>query len=267
MKRILSFLLILSMVSLSCASAQTYGSLKGWTKIDLNVTIINTADYSKFIIVNPNYGFRILRFGNESGGKLNNATGFWIMPYETLKINFQMAENSTYPVSVPSCGENELICGAVYPPLINYPKIQSFASLFPFMDRDLEILEVEGLVTFKVMNPSNNSVFFSVAPPVIFNGARTYDYYPNYTMKYSEYAGDFIWRFRGIEPPRKEKTEEPSPGGNLFRVTSTLLSGVKIPKLGNHPRMAPKFDFPIWIVFMRREITVTYRVSWTNSGR
>ena len=267
MKRIFGFLLILSLLSLSYASAQGYGgNLRGLTEIDLNVTVVNTAEYPKFVVVNPNYRFEVFRNGSNPR-QLNGATGFWIMPYETVKVNFRITENSTYPVSVPSCGEDEFMCGVVYPPLINYPKIRSLASLFPFIDGDIRILKVEGTVTLNVTNPAGGNAFFAIAPPVLFEGARTYAYYPNYTMNYSEYAKDFIRRFGGVKPAMREKPRKLEVKTTLFRVTPALLSGVRVPRVERYPKKVAKLDFPVWIVFMRKSVVITYRVSWTNSGR
>jgi len=258
--RKLPFLLILLLASLPWVSAQTSGSsLVGRTEVDLNVTLLNVANYPQFIVLNPGYKFEIFR-ADRTGETLNNATGFWIMPYETVKITFQITENSTYSVAVPSCGEGELTCGVLVPPLINYPKVWSLSSMLSIRDGNVKILSVDGLVRFNVTNGGSGPVFFAMAPPVVFSDAITYGYYPNYTMNYSGYIGDFVWKFRGVKPPQRAEPREPNVETTLFNLTPTLLSGVKVPEPKAVPSASSKFDFPVWIVFMKKDVVVTYRV-------
>jgi hypothetical protein len=233
---------------------------------------------------------------------VNYMTGFWIMPYETVEITFRISSNASYTVPLrdyeSACGEtghingvtfsngtlqsvnvyipageiDRLTCGVVYPQLVNYPRIVSLRSMLPFLDRYIRVLRAEGVVHFRVINVPNEdnstfSVFFAMAPPLLFSDAKVYDYYPNYTMTYGEYIKKFVWAFRGMEPPKGEEMVEPNVTSKVFRLTPILLSRVSMPTLGKHPKFEPKFDFPVWIVFMKREVEITYRVSWTNSGR
>ncbi|WP_297500879.1 hypothetical protein [Thermococcus sp.] len=334
MRRVFPFLLILILAPLSYVSAQSYSipgtygyltynniGLAGEVMLDINVTLINLAPYPKFVIINPRYDFRILRSDNEFGytyrvgntiegrislytvnHSLNYMVGFWIMPYETVKINFGINSNASYTVEMLNynnpCGDighidsvtftngtlshiyvnippgeiDRLTCGVVSPQLLNYPKIMSIRSMLPFLDRYIKVLKVEGVVKFKVTNvpDENNStfgVFFAIAPPILFSDAKTYDYYPNYTMTYSEYIKDFIWKFRGLEPPQERKKPEINVTSNIFHLTNSLISGVRVPSFAQKPRRRAGFDFPVWIVLMRKEIEITYHVSWTNSGR
>ncbi len=334
MRRIFPFLLILFLVPLSYVSAQSYSlpgaygylnynniGLAGETTLDINVTLINIAPYPKFVVLNPRYDFKILRSDKEFGytyrvgntiegrislytlnHSLNYMVGFWIMPYETVKINFRINSNASYTVDMldyqSPCGETghidsvtftngtlshlyinippdeieKLTCGVVYPQLLNYPKIMSLKSMLPFLDRYIKVLKVEGLIRFKVTNVPNEDnstfgVFFAMAPPILFSDARTYDYYPNYTMTYSEYVKDFIWKFQGAEPPRRRNVPEVNATSNLFHLTTSLLSGVSVPRYKPKSRRRARFDFPVWIVLMKKDVEITYRVSWTNSGR
>ncbi|WP_297535435.1 hypothetical protein [Thermococcus sp.] len=339
MKKPLGFLFVLLTISFSFASAETFtlpgtttvGSynnigILGEVMLNLNVTLVNLAPYPKFIVVNPRYDFHVYRLGGiefnvnnrtstgEIVGQVSSYTvlhslnyyiGFWIMPYETVVVNFQITSNASYSVPlrdyqdicggighitsvtysngtvssvnvpIPASQINRLTCGVVYPQLLNYPMIMSLRTLFPFIDRYIKVLKYDGTVAFRLTNvPSHYSsekpfaVLFAVSVPVIFQGAKMFDYSPNYTMTYSQYVSQFIWKVRGLTPPsRKVPTEKPNAGSELFKLTNTLLSGVKVGQPALKPREHPQMNFPVWIIFMSDQINITYRVSWTNSGR
>ncbi|WP_460129417.1 hypothetical protein [Thermococcus prieurii] len=312
----------------SISGGMTYNNigLLGEIMVNLNVTLVNTAPYPKFIVVNPRYDFKVLR-GNGTEYLYNNRTpngdivghvswealyrsvnyliGFWIAPYETVVVNFRINSNASYVVPLldykDSCGGlgritqltyndgnltsmvinnkgnlQDLVCGSVYPQLINRPIFLSLRTMFPLLDKDIEVLGYRGKVTFRITNVPNHynrdkvfHVFFAVAQPVIFLGAKTYDYYPNYTMTYHQYISEFIWKYRGLQPPKRENVSVSLPQNDLFKLTNSLLSGVKVgatPKVERKPYKGP--DFPVWIIFMGDQVNLTYSVSWNNnSGR
>jgi len=300
--------------------------LNGLLTVYVNVTLINTAPYPKFIIVNPYYDFKVYRnndsewivgYYNPATGEvshnvskavwertLNYHFGFWIQPYEVVKVQFAITKLHRYyvtfePYQTNCPGDTGLqvlsyengtvvggkvgvaqdlnypLCGVVYPELLNYPMVINFNKIMLSMDRYIEVLKYNGVVKFTVTNVpsvlgSNGTVqfpvYFALAEPVVFPNAETYDYYPNYTMTYSQYIKEFIWKVRGMNPP-KRKPVSVNTTTTLFHLTNTLISGVSVPTFRNPEPREFKFDFPVWIVFMNRQFELTYRVSWTNSGR
>jgi len=288
--------------------------LVGELMVNLSVTLVNTAPYPRYVVVNPRYDFRVIREdGTEylynyrtADGELvgvvskdllsrsvNYMMGFWVAPYETVRVDFSITQNSSYEVPLldvnAPCAPHvievtyyngtlssvvinndydigTLLCGPVYPQLLNAPMVMSVRSMFPLLDRSVKILEYEGVVDFRITNvPSYNSddklfrTFFAVAQPVIFTGAETYDYRPNYTTTYSRYLELFL--------PVKKRPERrvELPENNLFQLTDTLISGVSIPGVVVERKpLAP--DFPVWVVFMTDRVDITYRVSW-SAGR
>ena len=102
--------------------------IRGELMIDLNVTIINTAPFPKFVMVNPRYDFKVYRrnngeyvygvrntsgttvhyVGNFSANTLNYHLGFWIRPYETVVVNFRITNKTSY--LLPMSNYNTL-CG------------------------------------------------------------------------------------------------------------------------------------------------------------
>ena len=342
MKRLSSILLLFTLLfSLPAFSlAQSYtlpGSLPGGISynniglsgeimVDLNVTIVNTAPYPKYVLINPRYDFKVLR-GNGSEylynyrtptGELEGAVsrellsksvnylvGFWLAPHETVVVNFRITQNSSYFVPLldfnSPCGDvgrlteltyengtlvsvvlnnrgglDKLICGSVYPKLINRPTFMSVRSMFPILDRNIKVLKYEAYVDFRITNvPNFNSkdklfhVFFAVAQPIIFLDGKTYDYRPNYTMTYEQYVQRFLFEYSGIGGPSKRAVNVTKAEDNLFKLTDRLISGVKMSpsvEVERRPYKGP--DFPVWVVFMGDRIDITYRVSWNNdSGR
>ncbi|WP_456368492.1 hypothetical protein [Thermococcus sp.] len=92
----------------------------GEIMIDLNVTLINTAPYPKFVVVNPRYDFIVHR-NNDSerlinyrvGGvlkgnitieslkhSLNYLIGFWLDPYESVVVTFRINSNASYVLNL-----------------------------------------------------------------------------------------------------------------------------------------------------------------------
>ncbi len=342
MRRLLSilllFTLLISVPSFSIAQDYTLpGTLSGGRSynniglmgeiaINLNVTLVNTAPYPKYVLVNPRYDFRVFRGnGSEylynyrtSTGELqsvvsrellsksvNYFVGFWLAPYETVVVNFKITMNSSYPVPLldfnSPCGDmgrltkltyengtlvsavlnnngglDKLVCGSIYPQLINRPIFLSVRSMFPILDRNIKVLRYNGVVDFRITNVPNFysddklfHVFFAVVQPVVFLDGKTYDYKPNYTMTYREYLRRFVWDYSGINKPQKKTINVTMPENNLFKLTDTLLSGLKVVSfrgVDERPYNGP--NFPVWVVFMGDRIDITYRVSWNNnSGR
>jgi len=79
--------------------------IQAYVLMDLNITLINRGPFDKFILVNPAYNYTIMRNRGDSmeitgsSGRiiyldlnlernmLNYYIGFWVKPYETVKIN------------------------------------------------------------------------------------------------------------------------------------------------------------------------------------
>jgi hypothetical protein len=337
MRKPLSILLLFVLLSLPAfSSAQEYKlpgklpgeraynniGLLGEVMVDLNVTIVNTAPYPKYILVNPRYDFRVFR-GNGSeylynyrapDGKLygvvsrellsrslNYAVGFWLAPYETVVVNFRITENSSYLIHLSDykfpCGDvgrfteliylngslvsillnnegdiDKLTCGSLRPQLLNRPIFLSVRSMFPLLDGSVKVLKYEGRVDFRITNVPNHEnkdkmfhVLFAVAQPVVFTDAKTYDYVPNYTMTYSEFLKRFV---TGTQSPKRHNVSVSAPENNLFKLTNTLISGVRVsPAVKVEMRPHRGLDFPVWIVYMLDRVDITYHVSWKESPR
>lgn len=246
--------------------------LRGELVLSINVTLINLAPYPKFVVVNPLYDFKVYRWNgteemvgylNESTGEkvhilppdtskntLNYRVGFWIYPYETVKVNFGISEDHHYTLpldnyqdSCPSSvgisvlryengtlvggmiGEdNDLsnpICGVAYPQLLNYPLVIALNQVLPSIDGHVKMLKYEGTVRFIIEdvpdstddNTASNAefpLFFAVSQPLIFLNAEEYNYEPPYSMNYTDYL-EFITGYRGLKP-------SPAPEGNQEKV-------------------------------------------------
>lgn len=334
MKRLLAAFFILLLAS-SLVSAKTYtlpGStsdgkpynnigILGEVMVDLNVTVVNTAPFPKFVVVNPRYDFRVLRLSGDermtsyrangttyhvpsSLGRtsLNYYIGFWLMPYETVVVNFRIPYNDSYLLQTrdyrSTCGDSSkltdityyngssnytghigtkdelspLYCGVIYPQLVNAPKILSVRSMFPIDDGYVRVLNYRGTVTFRLTNVPNRAgvfnTFFAAALPVIFKGAKTYGFTPNYTMTYREYMDEFIWKYRGVTPPERHHVQvQPLPSAsNMFQLSSTLLTGVSVGAPVVRPPKEAGLDFPVWIIFMGSSVEISYHVEWSAGG-
>ncbi|NJE10988.1 hypothetical protein [Thermococcus sp. MAR1] len=326
MKRLAASLFILLLAS-SLVSAATYRlpgdtynniGIMGQVMINLNFTMVNTAPFPKFIVVNPRYDFTVYRLDNSetmnavlvgdtvlhniSNVKkttLNYYTGFWIMPYETVVVSFRITSHYSYIVQTMDyetvCGDTAKIttveyngssvsgviedlddigiisCGVMYPQLVNTPKVLYLRSMFPMVDAHIKILKYEGDVTFRLTNVPNEAgtfnTFFAASIPVIFDGASMTDFTPNYTMTYRDYMEEFVWKYKGLNPPQKSQPQPLPTMPGMFQLSSSLISGVSVGTPEINPPKQAGFDFPVWIIFMGKGVDITYHVSWKNEGR
>ncbi|CAD5245341.1 hypothetical protein [Thermococcus camini] len=335
MKRLVATIFILLLAS-SLVSAETYNlpgqtpdqkpynniGILGEVMVDLNVTVVNTAPFPKFVIVNPRYDFHVLRLSHDEymvSFRIGNTTyhapsrldrtslnyylGFWVMPYETVVVNFRIPYNNSYLLQTVDyqslCGDSGKItnvtyyviggnltygghievpddismlsCGVAYPQLVNTPKVISMRSMFPMNDGHIKVLKYEGTVTFRLTNAPNRAgvfnTFFAAAIPVIFKDARMYNFTPNYTMTYREYMDEFVWRYKGLEPPKRREPQQLPSTSNLFQLSDTLLTGVTVGAPEVKPPREAGLDFPVWIIFMGKGVDIKYHVEWTAEGR
>ncbi|GEM_PF-850675 len=295
--------------------------IRGELTIDLNVTLINTAPFPKFVMINPRYDFKIYRNGyneymygvrnNEgttihyindfSANTLNYHLGFWIRPYETVVVNFQITDNTSYLLNLADykslCGGGQItnltfingsvvngkvnvdetlsnpICDVFYPQIINTPQVVDITSILPLIDGYVKILKYSGVVNLKLINvPDESNEFwslFGISLPVIFSGAAHYDFKPNYTMTYNEYMEKFVQEYKGINihPERREKPPE-SLTANMFSLTDNLLTGISTPTLTHSEEKTANFmDYPIWIFWLGKNVDIKYHVSWNNEEK
>ncbi|ASJ06218.1 hypothetical protein [Thermococcus pacificus] len=335
MKRLVATLFILLLAS-SLVSAETYTlpgetpdkkpynniGILGEVMVDLNVTIVNTAPFPKFVIVNPRYDFNVFRLSGDEGmtsfrvnggsyhvpsrldrTSLNYYIGFWVMPYETVVVNFRIPYNNSYLLQTADyqsvCGDSAKItnvtyyvvngsleygghievpddistlsCGVMYPQLVNTPKIISTRAMFPMNDGHIKVLKYEGTVTFRLTNAPNRAgvfnTFFAASIPVIFKDARMYNFTPNYTMTYREYMDEFVWKYKGLNPPEKSQPQPLPSMSNMFQLSNTLLTGVSVGTPEIEPPGEAGLDFPVWIIFMGSSVEIKYHVEWTAQGR
>ncbi|WP_297503432.1 hypothetical protein [Thermococcus sp.] len=332
-KRLLATFFILLLVS-SLVSAETYTlpgttpdgkpynniGILGEVMVDLNVTVVNTAPFPKFVVVNPRYDFHVIRLsGNEgmtsyrSNGtsyhipsnlemtSLNYYIGFWLMPYETVVVNFRIPYNNSYLLRMrdykSACGDSSRLtdityngsdnytghivtadklsplgCGVIYPQLVNTPLILSVKSMFPLDDGYIRVLSYRGTVTFRLTNAPNKAgvfnTFFAVSIPIIFQGAKMYGFTPNYTMTYREYMDEFVWKYRGLKPPERHQVQTQSllATSNLFQLSNTLLTGVKVGSPVVKPPKEAGINFPVWIIFLGNSVEIRYHVEWNAGG-
>ncbi|ASJ01960.1 hypothetical protein A3L09_01125 [Thermococcus profundus] len=278
---------------------QDYNNIgvRGELILDVNVTLINLAPYPKFVVVNPFYDFQVYRmnndeamvgFRNETSGEivhvlpqdlskntLNYRVGFWVYPYETVKVAFRITQEHHYTLSLKdyrdSCSgdagiesqnyENgtltggrinvvedlsQPICGVVYPQLLNYPLVVRFNEIMPSMDGYVKMLKYEGTIKMELTDvpdtQDDNStlnrefpLFFAVSEPVIFYNATSYGYEPTYSMNFSEYM-NFILGYRGLENPAPSGADIPQrKDSGLFKLTNRLISGPTMPELPETP--------------------------------
>ncbi|AFL95227.1 hypothetical protein CL1_1024 [Thermococcus cleftensis] len=332
MKRLVATLFILLLAS-SLVSGETYElpgvtpdqkpynniGILGEVMIDLNVTIVNTAPFPKFVIVNPRYDFHVFRLSNDEymvsyrvgdtsyhypsrldRTSLNYYLGFWVMPYETVVVNFRIPYNNSYLLQTSDyqsiCGDTNKItnvtyyvingslahggkidvsddismlsCGVMYPQLVNTPKIISLRSMFPMNDGHVKVLKYEGTVTFRLTNVPNRAgifnTFFAASVPVIFKEAKMYNFTPNYTMTYREYMEEFVWKYKGLEPPKRTEPEQQLPSvSGMFQLSNTLLTGVTVGAPVVEPPKEAGLYFPVWIIFLGGSMDIKYHVEWS----
>ena len=354
MKRIAAAFFILFMVisGTSLASAESYtipGSynptgaydipynnigISELVTIDLNVTLVNTGQYPKFVIVNPRYDFKVYRLdGSENmtsmilGGhiyhvpgdmekiSLNYYVGFWIMPYETVLVSFRITDQNPYVVETRDymsiCGNGKITevnytngefmggvikelpevsfitCGVMYPQLINSPHVMYLKSMFPLMDSSIKVVKYDGVVRMKLTNVPGNPrpcvsgdceegafgkkadfwTLFAVTVPLLFPDGKMYDYTPHYTMTFREYMEKYM-SFAKRSTPQPGSQNAPQLSG-MFTLSNRLLTGVTVnPTSTSKPRigMDSEKDLPVWIILMKGEVEITYRVSWRTGG-
>ncbi|WP_457752481.1 hypothetical protein [Thermococcus sp.] len=354
MKRLAAALFILFLVisGVSFAAAETYtipGSynptgaysipynnigISEVVTVDLNVTLVNTAQYPKFVIVNPRYDFKVYRLdgsenltskildgqiyhvpGNENKIVLNYYVGFWIMPYETVMVNFKISDQNPYVVQTMDykslCGNGKitqvdyssngtvggviqelpqisvLTCGVMYPQLINSPQVMYLNTMFPLMDSSIKVIKYDGVVRMKLTNVPGNPqpclsgycdekafgekanfwTLFAVTVPLVFSNAEMYDYTPKYTMTFKEYMDQYMNFNKASKPPQTSNSAPKLSG--MFTLSNKLLSGVTI---ASTPQFKPKLpeksedNLPVWVILMKGEVEISYRVSWRTGG-
>ena len=328
-------ILVLSLLFLSLpvfASSETHTlpggnynniGLRGQLIMSVNVTLVNLAPYPKFIVINPRYDFKVYRQDNgewlvghlnETSGEmvytpspktlrntLNYRLGFWVYPYETVKVEFSITSEHRYYLPLrdyrDSCPEdvglyvleyengslvggrmhsfenlNSPVCGVAYPQLLNYPLAIRFNEVLPSMDGYIKMLKYEGVVRFKITDVPDSAddnstskvefpLFFAVSQPVIFHNATASDFQPNYSMKYSDYF-DFILGYRGLKAT-EDSSQKPQKDASdgLFKLTNSLISGTTIKKPELKEPVVEPLDFPIWIVYMGKDVN-TLEISY-----
>lgn len=136
MRRPLVFLIIFSMIMASSyySPVGAASSVSSVLTLNLNVTVVNTAPFPKFLVLNPSYVVTVYRLNNNETTpelvsnpklQLNGNPGIWLMPYETVVINLVSVHTQTYSLPQVSCGGegdgSNLACGSVVPPFVNSP--------------------------------------------------------------------------------------------------------------------------------------------------
>lgn len=284
--------------------------VKAELKMELNVTLINTAPIQKFIVVNPFYNYTIYRENGEILGEIDNETyinpylntfnylpGFWINPYEVLKVRINVKKNGSiiitpedyetyFPTSVKVVYENgttKYIIGTIddktnffyetiVPQVILMPQYYfNIQSTFLGKDEFIKIIKYEGSVNLILKNiPNKDGKFntvFVVGIPVIFEGAECYDFEPEYSTTFNEYVRKILPEYTGIQKKGKIETQ-PEKTFNIYRLSNNLISGRKIVKEFTSLKKLPEYDFPVWVVWLgSQDLEIKYKVYWTNSLR
>ncbi|ALM76112.1 hypothetical protein [Thermococcus barophilus] len=285
--------------------------IKASLYIDLNITLINTAPFPKFVIVNPYYNYIIYRengevlreIGNVSYitpalNTLNYLPGFWVNPYETLKVEVMVRDDnvidlplkeykSAFPHSITIVYPNttsvvyyvktekdvqNFFYGTVYPQLLLTPRYYfDVQTSFFGRDGDIKILKYDGEVTLVLQNiPNKYGLFrtlFAVGLPAVFENANHYGFTPEYTMRYSEYVSEFLPSFLGVkEEPKTQNVSKKE--FNLYPLSNKLLSGKKIENIKQSKTKLESFDYPVWIVWLGSSpLEIKYHVSWNNDEK
>ncbi|WP_048150522.1 hypothetical protein [Palaeococcus ferrophilus] len=320
MKKFSFFFFGFLLVSASLAMAQSYSlpgqgynniGISAYALVDLNLTLVNEAPFDKFVLLNPHFNYTIYRekgdlvFGanrsfNPTTNMMNYYFGFWIKPYEVLKVNIRTVEPLTVNLTVEDDGNNvpysrsvtysgsavyvnadgtedvNFFYGTLYPSLILYPQKYYDPRFLMGVDPYIKVLEYDGEVTLVIQDvPDEFGLFrevFAVGVPLLFEDAYMYDFTPEYTMKYSEYVHDFLPMYLGtpsVEREKEDKNEEHTSKTTMFSLTDSLLTGgkVKKPEPVGRKKIEP-FDFPVWIVWFGGDrFEISYRVKWTNEER
>lgn len=294
----LAFLLLSILTNPAIAQERNNINLVGIVQIEMNMTIINTGDLPKFVIVNPRYNFQVIRENMSevySGSEitspeknvLNYRLGFWIYPHEVVKVKLSL--NTSMPLThfqTPLCagrifveGDRPFvevpdtfempICEVLIPQLVNSPMYLTPESFFLTRDQSLVLYSYEGVVTFKIKHelPPNLRFrdVFAVSPPILFLNAKVYSYYPRPTMNYTEYL-KFIREEFGLDVPKPVK---------LNITEDTILYDMKLGLLSTSQTLPqiqkPRFeeiDYPVWIVWLGSgsSIEIRYRFEWRLGG-
>jgi hypothetical protein len=274
-RRILSLFFLILLVS-GLVNAQE--SVNASATVDLNVTLVNAGPFYKFVLINPDYEYTLVRKGGEIG--IVNNMGFWIAPYETLQVNVKINE----PLSTGTISGVEgpnLFYDPIYPELILYPQKYYAVDTFFISDGYVKVLKYSGTVKVTIENPSpENTKYIAMGLPVLFEGAEIGDFTPEYTMKYSEYVSTILSQYAqyvGDYMPKYLDRESEDGLTDLSELSSRivvssgtgLLSGSKgepeLVKTSKKPEL--KFDYPVWIVFLGNKLEITYNVKWENLMR
>ncbi|USS41136.1 hypothetical protein NF865_02695 [Thermococcus aggregans] len=276
LKRTLPLLFLVLLVS-GFVNAQE--SISASATVDLNVTLVNAGPFYKFVLINPNYEYTLLREDSEI--KTVNNPGFWIAPYETLQVNVKINETlSTGTISGVE-GSNPFY-NPVYPQLILYPQKYYAVDTFFISDGYVKVVKYSGTVKVTINNPSpETSKYIAIGLPILFEGAEVSGFTPEYTMKYSEYVGTILSQYaqyvKEYTPKYLDRSSESSTN-TLSELSSRIIvsSGTDLlsrskegPELLGRVYKKPelKFDYPVWIVFLGDNLEITYDVKWENLMR
>ncbi|AEC52183.1 hypothetical protein PNA2_1268 [Pyrococcus sp. NA2] len=194
MKRVFTIFFFLILMTIMPASSQESRNniyLTGIVNLELNMTLVNTGDTPKFILINPRYQFQVIRENLSEWSNtiepdqiyinaprkniLNYRVGFWIYPHETVKV--RLIINESYPLIVSfrdfksqGCtGEIYVkngkafinvpqdyimpVCEVIFPQLLNYPKYIAPEGAFSW-DPSIVLYKYEGIVQFKIIHNS-----------------------------------------------------------------------------------------------------------------
>ncbi|USH00366.1 hypothetical protein K1720_02540 [Thermococcus argininiproducens] len=266
------FILLVS----SLVNAQEGGNIEASGIVDLNVTLVNAGPFYKFVLINPDYEYTLIRKGNEIVN-VNNM-GFWIAPYETLQVNVKIDEDLSVS-SVSGVEGPNLFYSPVYPELVLYPQKYYMVDTFFISDGYVKVVEYTGSVKVTVKNPLAEEVkYIAVGIPILFDGAEIYEFEPEYTMKYSEYVDvilsqyaqyvrEFMPTYLDRESENNTDLSELSSRVVVYSLTDNLLAKSKEkPEVAKTvQRSELKFDYPVWIVFLGgHDFEYEYRVKWEN---
>ncbi|WP_156471164.1 hypothetical protein [Thermococcus peptonophilus] len=247
--------------------------------LNLNVTVVNTAPFPKFLVLNPSYVITVYRLNdNETTSELvsnprlqlNGNPGIWLMPYEKVVINLVSVRTQTYSLPQVSCGGegdgSNLACGSVVPPLVNSPYSLSARSIFPVLDGYIKILGYGGKITFVVTPTDNSPTFFAVTLPVVFSDGEISDMDPSPTMTYDEYK-DMLYEYSGFQRKIRGPVQVMNTSSNLFQLTPKLLTGVQISVPTVDFETSMDYELPVWIVYSTGgSIEISYNVKWSVGG-
>ncbi|AHF81230.1 hypothetical protein [Thermococcus paralvinellae] len=262
MKKLLGLLPLLLLIGL--ISPMVKGSPTGDLLIDLNVTLVNPTPFPKFVVVNPQYNYTVYREPYNEIGKLNSLPGFWINPYESLKVNVVINDTILIPANYTSKNTN-IFQGIVYPKLVVLPKLFKINDVIM---GDIMIVEYHGNVKMRVKNsPYDGRYVFAVGMPVIFMGATHYDFVPKYTMWFRDYF-EFLKSYLPLKTYNNESTRVlniTKKNSVLFSLSDRLITGKTLKKNQIINNEEHKLDFPIWIVWLGEgSIEISYQVKWEN---